>query len=419
VRRALIVAATVSVTVSFFGAGAEAQAATCALFADATVTVGGSIDSAEIGELSGLAASRMHPGVLWAHNDSGDTARIFALAEDGTALGTYSMSGADAIDWEDIAVGPGSAPGSSAIFIGDIGDNLFARTDGVTVYRVPEPETRPDGTDRDLSGADALLLVYPDGPVDAEALIVDPLTGDLVIVTKDLLGNSRALTAAAEELVAGPPITLTDAGTVTIDASIGGGLVGLPSTMVTAADVTPDGRWVLVRTYQAVLAFERPDGEPLVAAFGSAPCTGPSATESQGEALAVTSDGSAYLTASEVLGAIDRGELAPGTPAEISRVAIDPPAVPVTEPPATEPPTTEPPTTEPPVTEPPATETPATEPEIPAPTESATPGTSASDPPPDDESGGPSGGLIVALGVAVVLVGLIIVIRQRSSRPST
>ncbi len=413
-RRALIVAAWVSLTVSFFGAGADAQAAPCALFAESTVTVGGAIDSTEIGELSGLAASQLHPGVLWAHNDSGDTARTFALAEDGTALGTYDVVGAEAIDWEDIAVGPGPAPGSSAIFIGDIGDNLFARTDGVTVYRVLEPEARPDGTDGELRGAEPLRLLYPDGPTDAEALIVDPLTGDLVIVTKDLLGNSRALTAVAADLVTGAPITLVDAGPVPIDPSIGGGLVGLPSTLVTAADVTPDGRWVLVRTYQAVLAFERPDGEPLVAAFGSTPCTGPSATESQGEAIAVTSDGSAYLTASEVLGAIERGELEPGSPAEISRVTIDPPAVPATEPPVTEPPVTEPPATEPPATEPPATEPPDTEPTVTEPPETEPPDTASG-----EESGGLPSGVIVALGAAVALVGLVVVIRQRSSRSAT
>lgn len=407
-RRALIVAATVSATVSFGAANAAAQPAPCDLFADSTVSVGGAIDSTEIGELSGLAASRLHPGVLWAHNDSGDSARVFALAEDGTALGTYEVSGAEAIDWEDIAVGPGPAPGSSAIFIGDIGDNLFARTDGVTVHRVLEPDARPDGTDRPLLGTEPLRLIYPDGPADAEALIVDPSSGDLVIVTKDLLGNSRALTAAAADLVTGAPITLVDAGPVTIDPSIGGGMAGLPSTMVTAADVTPDGRWVLVRTYQAVLAFERPDGEPLVAAFGSTPCTGPSATESQGEAIAVTSDGSAYLTASEVLGAIERGELEPGTPAEITRVAIDPPAVPATEPPATEPPDT----TEPDVMEPPATEPIGSSvPDTPA------PDTSAPAMAPEEGSGGLSTGIIVALGAAVALVGLVVVIRWLRTRP--
>lgn len=395
------------VTVSSFGTGADAQAAACTVFGEQTI--GGAIDSAEIGELSGLAASREHPGVLWAHNDSGDTARIFALAEDGTALGTYSVSGAEAIDWEDIAVGPGPTPGSSAIFVGDIGDNLFARTDGVTVYRVPEPAVRPDGTDHDLSGAEPLRLLYPDGPADAEALIVDPSSGDLVIVTKDLLGNSRAFTAAAADLVADTTITLTDAGAVTVDPSLGGSLVGLPSTMITAADVTPDGRWVLVRTYQAVLAFERPDGEPLVAAFESTPCTGPSATESQGEAIAVTSDGSAYLTASEVLGAIDRGELPAGAPAEITRVAIDPPAVPATEPPATEPPATAPSDTEPPLTAPDTTGPDTTAPDTTGPATTA----------PTEESRNPSGLALALPLVGGLVIGLALLVRRRRAGPSS
>jgi hypothetical protein len=407
VRRALIAAAWVSVTVSLFGTGADAQAAACNVFGEQTIA--GGIDSTEIGELSGLAASREHPGVLWAHNDSGDTARIFALGEDGAGLGTYTLPGVDATDWEDIAVGPGAAPGASAIFIGDIGDNLLARNDGVLVHRVTEPADRPDGTDRTLAEPDTLVLQYPNGPADAEALIVDPLSGDLVIVTKDLLGNSRALTAAAADLVAGTPLTLTDAGAVTIDPSLGGSLVGLPSTMITAADVTPDGRWVLVRTYQAVLAFERPDGEPLVAAFESTPCTVPSATEPQGEAIAVTSDGSAYLTASEVLGAIDRGELPAGAPAVITRVAIDPPAAPATEPPATEPPATEPPATEPPATEPPATTGPdTTEPDTTEP-DTTEPATTA----PAEGSRNPIGLTLALPLVGGVVIGLALLIRRR------
>ncbi|NLT76895.1 MAG: hypothetical protein GXX98_10255, partial [Planctomycetes bacterium] len=63
-----------------------------------------------IQEASGLVASRKNPGVLWVHNDSGDTARVFAIDTRGNLLGVCSVTGAKARDWEDIAIGPGPDP---------------------------------------------------------------------------------------------------------------------------------------------------------------------------------------------------------------------------------------------------------------------------------------------------------------------
>ena len=63
----------------------------------------GTLQLSAIDEASGIAASRTNPNVLWVHNDSGDSARVFAIHIDGTLLGTYSLSGASATDWEDIS----------------------------------------------------------------------------------------------------------------------------------------------------------------------------------------------------------------------------------------------------------------------------------------------------------------------------
>src|SRR5687767_12057876 len=57
----------------------------------------------DLPEGSGIAASRRHPGVLWAHNDSGDPL-IFALNEQGKVTGRVRLNGAEVDDWEDIAV---------------------------------------------------------------------------------------------------------------------------------------------------------------------------------------------------------------------------------------------------------------------------------------------------------------------------
>lgn len=89
-------------------------------------------------EISGLAASRTSPGVLWAHADSGDSPRCFVLSDTAQRLGTFNLTGATHTDWEDIDIGPGPEPGISYVYIGDIGDNGTSRCN-VQVYRFPEP----------------------------------------------------------------------------------------------------------------------------------------------------------------------------------------------------------------------------------------------------------------------------------------
>src|SRR5687767_4675893 len=63
----------------------------------------GRIESGEIKESSGIAASRCQQNVLWTHNDSGDDAFIFAIDQTGKDLGTWKVENAKNLDWEDIA----------------------------------------------------------------------------------------------------------------------------------------------------------------------------------------------------------------------------------------------------------------------------------------------------------------------------
>ena len=73
----------------------------------------------------------------------------------------------------------------------------------------------------------------------------------------------------------------------------------VPQRWVTAADVTPAGDFVALRTYGSVLIYPRPAGQSLVAALAQAPCAGATAGEAQGEAIGFTPDGRGYVTASE------------------------------------------------------------------------------------------------------------------------
>jgi hypothetical protein len=250
----------------------------------------GTVQGDHLDEISGVAASIRWPGVLWVHDDSGGAASVDAIDEAGHRLGTYALTGAEAFDWEDIA----SAKGQ--LYVADIGDNGRQRKDP-RVFRVAEPSTRPAGAGGALGPVDVLHLAYPDGPADAEALLVDPTSGDLYVLTKDI-GSSRVLRAPASSLVAGARVPMEEVARFTLPLPRSTAL-GLPGILVTGADVAPDGSVVLVRTYRSVLAFARPKGAPLVAAFEHRPCEAPQVEEAQGEAVGFVDGGRGYVTISE------------------------------------------------------------------------------------------------------------------------
>jgi 5'/3'-nucleotidase SurE len=249
-------------------------------------------------EVSGLAASRAHPPVLWVHNDSGGEPAAYAISPTGQPLGAYTVDGAVAVDWEDIAIGPGPSEGTSYLYLGDIGDGPATR-DHVFVHRVPEPAAAPDGRGGTLKGTETFSLRYPDGPVDAESLLVDPRRGDLFIIDKEYTsGVGKVFRARKQQLVDGADVTMQLVASFTLGPDDPRGS-GFPGTIVTGADVSPDGNIVLVRTYRRVLAFFRPAGKPLTAAFGVDPCLAPQTNEPQGEAVGFSADAKAYFTISE------------------------------------------------------------------------------------------------------------------------
>jgi 5'-nucleotidase len=252
-----------------------------------------------LAEVSGVAASRAHPRVLWVHNDSGGEPAAYAISPRGKALGSYPVDGATATDWEDLAVGPGPERGASYLYLADIGDNASSRNP-ITVYRVAEPTAAPDGTGATLTGTERFSLRYPQGPVDAEALFVDPERGDLFIIDKEYTtAVGKVFRVEQSQLVDGADVTMEEVASFTMSPDDDAFGTGLPGTLVTGADVSPDGSMVLVRTYRRVLAFARPADAPLVDAFTVDPCPAPQADEPQGEAVGFAANGKAYYTISE------------------------------------------------------------------------------------------------------------------------
>jgi hypothetical protein len=242
-------------------------------------------------ELSGLVASRTQP-VLYAHNDSGDSPRFFALSvTDGAILQEFAVQGATHVDWEDLTLG--SCPAGTCLLLGDIGDNRKVRTN-YAVYRVPEPRVEAGGAVASVT-AERIPYEYPNGEKhNAEALFADPSTGRLYILTKEGAGQPSVLFRF--------PLTLSSSVVVTLERVATLPVPSGADPQLTGADVSPCGDAVLVRLYNKLLLFRVPAGGQLEDAF-SAPFTQvPVAQEPQGEAVAFAADGRSYYTASEALG---------------------------------------------------------------------------------------------------------------------
>lgn len=250
----------------------------------------GTLVDAALDEVSGLVYRGTR---YWAVEDSGGPASLFALSGDGVPFGTMALTGAANVDWEDLAAGPGP-DGVPSLYVGDIGDNGAVRSDGVQVYRVPTP---PAGAIPGSAPAAALTLRYPDGPQDAEALLVDPVRDELVVVTKRALG-ARVYRGGPQSALAAPGSTVALQDRRRVDLGI-----------VTAGDVSPDGRLVALRSYGTLAVWRRRGDEPLTATLArAATCRAPAdlSVEGQGETLALLREGRAAVTLPEGAGATFR-----------------------------------------------------------------------------------------------------------------
>lgn len=234
-------------------------------------------------ELSGLAASLAMPDVVWAHNDRGDSARLFALTTHGAGLGIVLLPNATAVDWEDIAVAP--CGGGSCIYVSDTGDNNLDRA-SVRIYEVEEPHELRGMVELDYR---AFEITYPDGPHDAEALFVDPRDGASYVITKETA--SPATVFRMPRTTPGPAVASAVAS------------LSIPSgdPRITAADLRVDacGVRLLVRTYSSLWELSAPTGATIAQLLAVPAVSVPVATEPQGEAVTYLPSGHAYLTVSD------------------------------------------------------------------------------------------------------------------------
>ncbi len=217
------------------------------------VATGRATDPA-LAELSGVAASRRLPDVLWVHNDSGNKARVYAISAAGKRLASWKLKKVPSTDWEDIAVGPcgalGAARESVCLYLADTGDNHNDRKE-LHILRWPEPHALPapgeDDTLKVKGEVEVFPFALPAGSEDIEAMIVLP---DTRVV---LFSKRNDATSNVYRVTLGDKPAVEMLGTLDLRDELADHGEAL---RVTGADLHPDGKMLALRTYGRVLVAD-------------------------------------------------------------------------------------------------------------------------------------------------------------------
>jgi hypothetical protein len=149
------------------------------------------------------------------------------------------------------------------------------------IYRLEEPMAATDT----VQLVDKIAFFYPDGSHNAEAMLVDPATKDIYIITKTDLKSKIFKLAYPYSTTAMNPVT--DVGT-------------LPYNYAVSAALSPGGNEIVVKTYDAIYDYPRKTGETILQALGNIkPVSLPYQPEPQGEAIVFANSDTGFYTLSE------------------------------------------------------------------------------------------------------------------------
>ena len=224
------------------------------------------VDDSRLAELSGLAV--VGDG-LWAMADGGRRVELHRLDPDTCAIVESRTAKVDPYDAEDLAVGP-----DGSLWVGDIGDNEQRR--GTVALIVVPPKGEPV----------LHRLTYPDGPHDAEALLVDA-RGVPTVVTKSV--GVAGIYQPEGPLHGADPTPLVHVGDLALPRSttVGGPIGGFGSRTVTGGAVSADGRVVALAHLHRRVAVRGPGGGRCRRRAARHPGAGPAPRRAPGRGTGV------------------------------------------------------------------------------------------------------------------------------------
>jgi hypothetical protein len=244
------------------------------------------IDDPRATELSGLVA--VGNGYVAINDSQLDPAAIHVVYLDATCKVTAIVKYPSAArDPEDLTVAP-----DGTLWVADIGDNITSPSHRQTIalWRIP-----PDGSPPVI-----YRLAYPDGPHDAEALLFADNTTPLII-TKETSGRAGLYEPAGPlQAQSSTGLPMKRVGEFSPRSTGENNALGeLGEILITGAAIAPDRRRVALRTYTAAYEWDVPDGDLVKAITTGTPRVTALPDEPQGESLAYTPDGTAFLTVSD------------------------------------------------------------------------------------------------------------------------
>jgi hypothetical protein len=251
------------------------------------------LKSERLNELSGMACSRRRPGLFWAHNDSGDEARIYLFDLQGRDLGSCLLAGVTNNDWEDMA--SFLVDGKPHLLIADAGNNGLAAAVHM-LYVIEEPPCDPQRgvTVKEVPVVRTIYFSFEDDHRNCEAVGVDPTDKTILLVSKEWFNSCHvyALPWPKDDHGVRPDVPPNKALVARLIGTI-------ELRQVTGMDVSPDGRRAIVLTYHNAFEYVRGEKDGWAAAFARPPREIPLPFRPQGEAICYGPDGKTLYTSSE------------------------------------------------------------------------------------------------------------------------
>jgi hypothetical protein len=254
------------------------------------------ITDKRLDEISGLVATKSGYVVINDGTEDDAKKKIFFLNKKCAVTSEQAYSDKGPFDPEDMVL---SADGKT-LWIADIGDNNVRGADPKPRPSIAVWKMAADGEKKPT----LYRMTYPDGDEhDAEAILIDG-DGLPLVVTKEI-GASAGIYKPSGPLVAKSTtgVAMTKVGEVTVNATetAGNAVARIGNRTITGGAVAPGGNKVVLRTYTDALEWDVANGD-VVAALKSEPRTTGLPNEPFGEAISYTTDGSRFLTVSDMNG---------------------------------------------------------------------------------------------------------------------
>lgn len=231
------------------------------------------LKSKQIVETSGLVVSQK---ILWMHNDSGDTARIFSHALRDQSTQYYALKSVRATDWEDIAIDRKK----NTLYIADTGDNREERSKtSIVSYNI------------DTQQSHIIPVSFETGSIDVEAIAWDPIQEELILMSKGRKGTVHTFAVSPEQPSSEPVKSIHQFSISPAN--------GLNPERITAMDISPDGTYIAARNYIELFLWERAPTASIPQTIRTEPCTYTLPPQKQGESLGFDDTSRSIWTVSE------------------------------------------------------------------------------------------------------------------------